>query len=261
MFTLKDYVGHVLIGTPLETPIRILRYVMQSSQRWKNPELNEIYVESSRVEHLMERVIHDSMNCIDVGSHLGSMIDRMKRLSPKGQHIAVEPIPYKAHWLKKKYPNVEVLQIALNDKTGEEEFFFQPSRSAYSGLRLNGSGEEKVELIRVKCMRLDEVVPSDRPIGFMKIIAEGAELPILRGSEQILQRSHPIVLFECIRGELDTFGIDPKDVYDFLVQQHNYSVFLLKDWFENREPLSYEAFVQAMQYPFQAFRFLAVHKG
>ena len=261
MFTLKDYVGHVLIGTPLESPVRMLRDVVQLGQRWKNPELKEIYVESSRVEQLMERVIDDSMNCIDVGSHLGSMIDRMKKLSPKGKHIAVEPIPHKAQWLKQKYPDIEVLQIALSDKTGEEEFFFQPLRSAYSGLRLNGSGSGKVEMIRVKCMRLDEVVPSDRPIGFMKIIAEGAELAILRGSKQILERSHPIVLFESIRSELDIFGIDPKDIYDFLVEEHHYSVFLLKDWLNNGNPLSYESFSQAMQYPFQAFRFLAVHKG
>lgn len=261
MFTLKEYVGHVLIGTPLEGYARTLRNMVQLGQQWKNPELKEIYVESHRVEQLMERVIKESTNCIDVGSHLGSMIDKMKRLSPKGHHIAVEPIPYKANWLRRKYPDVEVLQIAVSDTKGEEEFFVQPRRSACSGLRLNGDGEENVEIIRVECKRLDDVVSGDRPIGFMKVIVEGAELPALKGSEKILQRDHPTILFECISREQEIFGIDPKDVYEFLVQQHNYSVFLIKDWLNDGEALSSTAFVQAMQYPFQAFRFLAVHNG
>lgn len=261
MFTLKEYAGHVLIGTPLESPARGLRSVFQLGQLLKNPELKEIYAEPTRIDQVMDRVIKDPMNCVDVGCHLGAMINRIRRLSPHGKHIAIEPLPYKANWLKQKYPDLDVRQMAISDTTGEVEFYYQPSRSAYSGLRLNGTGEEKFEIIRVKCMPLDDVVPSDRPIGYMKITVEGAELTVLKGCEKILQRSHPVILFDCISRELEVFGVVPKEIYDFLVQKHNYSVFLLKDFLNNGEPLSYESFFQAMQYPFQAFRFVAVHKS
>ncbi|MDF5713777.1 MAG: FkbM family methyltransferase [Rhizonema sp. NSF051] len=261
MSIVKEYAGHVLIGTPLESPARGLRGMLQLPQLWKTPELKEVFVEPTRIDQVMDRVIRDPMNCIDVGCHLGAMINRIKRLSPHGKHIAIEPLPHKANWLKRKYPDIEVHQMALGDTTGEVEFYYQPTRSAYSGLRLNGSGDEKFELLRVKCMPLDDLVPSDRQIGYIKITVEGAELSVLRGSQKMLERSHPTILLDCISKELEVFGVVPKDIYNFLVHEQNYSIFLLKDFLNNGNPLSYESFFQAMQYPFQAFRFVAVYKS
>ncbi|MBW4646376.1 MAG: FkbM family methyltransferase [Goleter apudmare HA4340-LM2] len=261
MVLVKDYVGHVLIGTPLERPTRVLRDIAGIWRQWRYPELKEIYVESSRMEQVIEQAVKDPMNCIDVGSHLGTMINIMKRKSPNGKHIAVEPIPYKADWLKQKYPEVEVLQVALSDQTGEADFFFQPSRSALGGLRSHSLNDEKPECIRVQCLRLDDIVPSERRIGFMKVVAEGAELGVMRGGEQIIERDRPIILFDCVISEMEKFGATPKDFYDFLVQKHSYSIFLLKDWLNKGEPISFEKFEQAMQYPFQAFRFVAARNG
>jgi FkbM family methyltransferase len=261
MVLLNEYVGHILIGTPLERPSRLLRDLTGVWKQWLHPELKEIYVEAWRIEQVIERAVTDPMNCVDVGSHLGTMINVMRRRSPNGKHIAVEPIPHKVDWLKQKYPDVEILQIALSDQDSEEDFFLQMDSSALSGLRPYGSSEEKSQRIRVKCMRLDDIVPQERPIGFMKVVAEGAELAVLRGGEQLIQRCHPIILFDCVISELERFEVVPKDFYDFLVQKHSYSVFLLKDWLDHQEPLSFEAFETAMQYPFQAFRFVATYNG
>lgn len=257
---LKEYIAHQLIGTPFESPVRRLRELTALSKQLKHPELKEIYAESSRIDLLMERIINDSMNCIDIGCHLGSVVQQMKRLSPRGRHIAIEPVPYKANWLKRKFPDVEVMQLALSDKEGEAEFFVQPERSGFSGLRLHGEGTENVERIVVRCERLDDIVPLDRPIGFIKVDVEGGELAVLRGGEELLKRSRPAILFECTKTGLQAFQIDPKDIYDFLVDRHGYAVFLLKDWLLDGERLIYEKFVQAMQYPFQAFNFLAMPK-
>ncbi|MBW4646214.1 MAG: FkbM family methyltransferase [Goleter apudmare HA4340-LM2] len=261
MFLLREYVGHVLIGTPLERPTRVLRDLTGIWQQLSHPELKELYVESWRMEQVIRQAVKDPMNCIDVGSHLGSMISIMKQMSPNGKHIAVEPIPYKANWLKRRYPEVEVLQIALSDQEGEGEFFFQDDMSARGGLLPHASNKKEAKRIKVKSMRIDDIVPQNRPIGFMKVVAVGAELAILRGSEQVIQRDHPIILFDCILMELENFGVDPKDFYDFLVQKHSYSVFLLKDWLVNKEPISFEVFEKAMQYPFQAYRFVAAYNG
>jgi hypothetical protein len=148
------------------------------------------------------------------------------------------------------------MQVALSDQTGEADFYFQPSRSALGGLRSHSLNDQQPECIRVQCLRLDDIVPTERQIGFMKVVAEGAELGVLRGGEKIIARDRPLILFDCVISEMEKFGVVPQDFYEFLVQKHSYSLFMLKDWLANKEPISFETFVQAMQYPFQAFRFV-----
>jgi FkbM family methyltransferase len=139
------------------------------------------------------------MNCIDIGAHLGSVLSIIKELSPRGKHIAIEPVPYKYQWLKQKYPDVEVLQVAVSDTVGEVDFYLQSQRSGFSGLRLHNSG-------------------------------------------------------------LTAHNIQPVNIYDFF-DTRSYSIFLIKDWPSGSESLVYEQFLKSMQYPFQAFNFLAIPKG
>jgi FkbM family methyltransferase len=258
---LKEYIAHHLINTPFEEIAHKLRDLTQLQKQIKHPELRGIYVESSRIKTAMARIIHDSMNCIDIGAHLGSVLSVIKQRSPHGKHIAIEPIPYKSAWLKQKFLDVEVLQIALSDTVGEVDFFLQTRRSGFSGLRLQGSGArvEEVKILKVNCNKLDNIIPSDRPIGFIKVDVEGGELAVLRGSESILKRDRPTVIFECTKGGLKAHDYSPCDLYDFF-KTHSYSIFLVEDWLCNGEALSYERFVKAMQYPYQAFNFLAVPK-
>ncbi|EDN68012.1 Methyltransferase FkbM [Beggiatoa sp. PS] len=109
---------------------------------------------------------------------------------------------------------------------------------------------------KVKCERLDDVVPADRHIDFIKVDVEGGELNVFRGANHLLQRCKPYILFECTQSGLTSFGFKPNDIFNFLTQQH-YSVFLIKDWLDGKEPLNLEKFSLAMQYPFQAFNFIA----
>lgn len=256
---LKEYIAHHLIGTPWERVAHKLREFANLQHQRKYPELKEIYLEPSRIETAMARIINNSMNCIDVGAHLGSVISVIKQLSPNGKHIAIEPIPYKYRWLKQKFPDVKVLQIALSENPGEVDFFLQPHRSGFSGLRLHNSGdnETKFEILKVQCQRLDDIVPSDLPIGFIKIDVEGGELAVMRSGKSILKHYQPTILFECSQSGLKAHVLSPSDVYNFLCT-YSYSIFLIKDWLEDGEELSCEQFVKATEYPFQAFNFLAV---
>ncbi|WP_416666897.1 FkbM family methyltransferase [Egbenema bharatensis] len=257
----KEYMIHCCIGTPLERMAYTVRSMAQLPQRIKHPELEEIYVESARMEMVMAQVITDSMNCIDIGAHLGSVLNQMQTFSPHGVHIAIEPIPYKSHWLKQKFPSVRILQTAISDFVGKVEFFLQSQQSGFSGLRLhtNGVEQQSIERLQVPCTTLDEIVPSDRSIDFIKIDVEGGELSVLQGGETVLDRCHPSIIFECTQSGLDAHEVSPTAVYDFF-QTHSYSIFLMKDWLAQGHALSCEQFLESMQYPFQAFNFLAVPK-
>ncbi|MGB3760542.1 MAG: FkbM family methyltransferase [Rivularia sp. (in: cyanobacteria)] len=258
---IKEYIAHQLIGTSLERTASKLREFTKTLERRKHPELHEIYAESERSELAMSRIINSSMNCIDIGAHLGSVLNLINELSPNGKHTAIEPIPYKYEWLKRKFPNAEIFQVALSDTNGEVDFYLQSQRSGFSGLKLHGSNsaDGEVEILKVNCVRLDDIVPSDLPIGFIKIDVEGGELAALKGGETILNRYHPTILFECAQSGLKAHNVSQSEIYDFF-HAHGYSLFLIKDWLAQNEPLNYERFIKSMEYPFQAFNFLAVHQ-
>ncbi|MCJ8279686.1 MAG: FkbM family methyltransferase [Rivularia sp. ALOHA_DT_140] len=128
-------------------------------------------------------------------------------------------------------------------------------------MRLHGSqnADKDVQVLKVNCLRLDDIVPSDLPIGFIKIDVEGGELAALKGGENILKRYHPTILFECAQSGLKAHNVSQSDIYNFF-QTHGYSLFLIKDWLSQNQPLDYERFVKSMEYPFQAFNFLAVYQ-
>jgi len=260
----KEYIVSSFINTPVEIFASKLRSLTNNYDRIRYPELKELFAEHSRLETALTRIINNPMNCIDIGAHLGSITSTIKKLSPDGKHIAIEPIPYKCKWLKQKFPDVKVLQIALSDTVGEVEFFLQPQRSAFSGLRLHNNNNSsitnlKVEILKVNCQRLDDIVPSDLPIGFIKIDVEGCELAVLRGGIKVILKDQPTILFECTITGLKSYNISIRDIYNFF-ESYSYSIFLVKDWLGDGKALSYEQLVKAMQYPFQAFNFLAVPK-
>ena len=75
------------------------------------------------------------------------------KLSPTGRHAAVEPLPYKAGWLRRKYPGVEVFQVAVGDADGMVDFYFNHGQSGFSGLAKPAAGGVN-DLIQVPCRRL-----------------------------------------------------------------------------------------------------------
>ena len=178
-----ERIASILIGTSLQRPAEGLRWVASLPKRLRHPELHEIFVEGERIKRLIEKAITANTNCIDVGGHLGSILCEFVRLSPNGRHIAIEPLPYKADWLKRKFPEVKVHQVALGEEEKEVEFFYNPRRSGLSGLLQHG-GRDELKIIKVECKRLDDIVPLDMPIGFLKVDVEGGEYGVLKGVEE-----------------------------------------------------------------------------
>ncbi len=108
---------------------------------------------------------------------------------------------------------------------------------------------------------LDDLVPEKKPIGFMKLDVEGAELYVFLGARRILSESRPIVLFECASSGISGFGITPAQIFGFITQDLDYRVFFLKDWLAQGPPLELPKFESAMKYPFQAFNFVAAPRS
>ena len=257
--SMYERIASKLIGTPLQRPAEWLRNLKGARFRRSHPELAEWFAEGGRTDEAVRRVVGPSTNCIDVGCHIGSFLQRIVTMAPQGRHFAVEPVPQKAQALRERFPGVTVLDVALGDRDGEAEFFMHAAQTSYSGLKARAV-PGKVESFPVRVRRLDDLIPADVPIGFVKIDVNGGELLALRGAEGLLRRESPFVLLECTRGGLDDYGVDSDEVHD-LLEGIGYRILLLKDYLSGGAPLTAERFRKSMEYPFEAFNYAVVKPG
>lgn len=259
---LYERIAHVSIGSPFQDLLEHIRELSAWPHLWKNPGLKAVYAEGRYIKQLIQRQVKDGMNCLDIGAHIGSILELFHQVSPQGQHIAFEALPYKSQWLQKKYPQAQIHSMALSDIRGTTEFHYNAKKSGFSGLRQHqaDSVEESTSLT-VTVAPLDEVIPVSHRVDFIKLDVEGAELKVLRGGLQTIQRCQPTVLFECTRSGLDLFEAAATDMYRFFEQQLSYQIFVIPDYLAGEGPLSLSAFDAAMAYPFRAFNFVAVPRS
>jgi FkbM family methyltransferase len=186
-------VARVVVGTPLEGPAYTVWNVLTRGSRPTGAvEYDQLTMS------VMKRVLRPDSNGIDVGAHRGTILRHLLDIAPDGHHYAVEPLPVFANGLRRRFPGVEVLELALSDKQGEATFHHIVTNPSYSGLNFRDypNEGEVIEDIAVRVERLDAVIPEDVPIRFLKIDVEGGELGVIRGSESLLRRCHPVVVFE-----------------------------------------------------------------
>lgn len=176
-----------------------------------------------RDEHAMQVVLATALrsdsNAIDVGANQGTVLEAILHIAPAGRHIAYEPIPELFERLRERYPGVDVRRAALYDEAGTASFSHVLDAPARSGLRqradLNEHAEH-VQQISVPTERLDDALEAGYAPALIKIDVEGAELHVLRGATETLQRHRPIVVFEHGVGGADIYDTLPTEVWDLL---------------------------------------------
>ena len=257
MAPFRDYLSSLLVRTPLEGAAKALRKASKSKERRKHPELADVYSEDERIDEALAKLVRPDWNCIDVGCHVGSFLSSVLGLAPSGRHMAFEPLPYKAKWLRKKFPEVEVHETSLGDHAGEITFYQNTEKSGFSSLVRHESDASRWREIVVKCTRLDDLVPEGRRIDLLKVDVEGFELPVFRGAEALLRRDRPILLFESTFEEKPEFDESKAALFRFLSVRNDYRLFTPKGLSSPGEALTEERFLAAHRYPFEALNFFA----
>jgi FkbM family methyltransferase len=195
---------------------------------------------------IIQRFTRPGSNCIDVGCHEGEVLDLFLRFCPKGQHFAFEPIPSLYQKLLIKYqknPNCTIYDYALSDTEGLAAFNYVVTNPAYSGLQKRNYDRayEKEETIRVRKRALDNVIPADLPVHFIKIDVEGGDLDVMTGAKNTIIKYQPVIIFEFGIGGSDIYGASPATLYTFM-KEINYSVSLLDSFLQDKTALSPEEF-------------------
>jgi FkbM family methyltransferase len=173
------------------------------------------------------RIASRRVNVIDIGANIGYFTVLMSKLiGPEKRVFAFEPQERIVVRLRRNIElnapcNVEVFPIALSDKQGTVIFNVPPvGNEAFGSIHANGRFDV-MNTIEVKTERLDNVMSKlgNPEIGLIKMDAEGAELPILRGAEKLLSSSRkPDLIFEANEDNCQPFGYC---VFDLLSYVHS----------------------------------------
>ena len=195
---------------------------------------------------LLERLCADGAGFIDVGAHIGSVIDGVRRHSRPGRIVAVEAIPEKADALRRKFPGIELHCCAVGEEEGEVSFFIDVNRTGYSSLeREFASGGGEVRELSVPIKRLDALT-DPQLIDIIKIDVEGAELGVLRGATRIIAASRPTIMFESAPRESARYGHDA--LWQWFAD-NDYAVVVPNRVAHLDEGLGQAGFVEAHLYP------------
>lgn len=195
---------------------------------------------------IFDKVLQPDSNCIDIGCHKGEILEEILKRSPDGHHYAFEPIPQFYNTLKSTFAskNVTFSNIALSDKKGNATFNYVVDAPAYSGLRKRDYKlkEPKIEELNVRLDKLDNVLPDDFKVDFIKLDVEGAEFDVLKGAKEVLLNQAPTIIFEFGLGASDHYNVMPDEFYSFLKSNH-YEIYLLQDFLGKQVPLTEHNFV------------------
>jgi len=206
------------------------------------------------MSQIIRYILKEDSNCIDVGAHNGDVLAEILQLSPLGNHYAFEPLPDKARSLRELFPQVKIYEVALGDKKKEANFFYNVSNPGYSGLKQRRYDKPPTEIrnITVQVCRLDDIIPPDLPIDFIKIDVEGGEYQVMKGAVRTIKTYKPYIIFEHGKGASPFYGTTPSMVYDLLVKECGLKIFFL----DGSGPLSESAMIDVFENE-SAWNFLA----
>jgi FkbM family methyltransferase len=185
----------------------------------------------------VERFLQPGMTVLDIGAHHGFYtLLASKRVGPLGKTISFEPSPrerkaLRLHLLLNRCRNVAVEELALGDEDTEADLYVvEDFGSGCNSLRPPDVPVGTSNL-RVRVSRLDSWL-AKRAVGrvdFIKLDVEGAELGVLKGASQLLQRwPRPVILAEVQDVRTRPWGYRAKDIIDHLANR-GYKWFGLSD--------------------------------
>jgi FkbM family methyltransferase len=157
---------------------------------------------------------------IDIGTNRGQVLREAVRVAPRAQHVAFEPIPALAGEVARRFPGVDVRQLALGARVEMAEFCHFQQLDGWSGLRRRPQISDergRPQYISVNVSTLDAEIGQLSP-RVVKIDVEGAELAVLEGARAVLARARPVVIFEHDPTAAALYETAPGAPWDLLVE-------------------------------------------
>ncbi|MGH7648176.1 MAG: FkbM family methyltransferase [Gemmatimonadaceae bacterium] len=181
---------------PASAPVPILQGPLRGKLWVKGSSDNGCWLGSFEYgkQRLMSSILNPGDTMYDVGANVGYYtLLASHRVGPTGRVISFEPLPanvrlVERHLRLNRVKNVLVQEVAVSDHDGRARF--APHASNAMG-KLSDSGSVDVAMVS-----LDSIVETARfpDPNLLKIDVEGAELGVLVGASQLLERARPSIL-------------------------------------------------------------------
>jgi FkbM family methyltransferase len=164
---------------------------------------------------------------VDVGAHIGTYSLKAARVvGSRGHVIAVEPNPATVEQLRGNIQAsganaIAVQPVACSDSETELDLFaaMRANTGETSLSRENAQQSGSVSAVyRVRARPLDAIIRETgvSRIDAIKIDVEGAELLVLKGANQTLDRYSPILVVEVADWQLRSMGTSAAELKEFL---------------------------------------------
>ena len=174
-------------------------------------------------EILCSRVVFGSLVpgsvFVDVGANQGYYsLGANSRVGEDGQVFAFEPNPTMLVRLRRNVDlsqakRIKIFESALSDVPGECLLHVPPDPAMHGHASLKKQGWTGHLTATVPVCRLDDVLGDELArLDTIKIDAEGSELAILRGAEQVVTRFQPSILVEFNKETSGSFGYAPLEI-------------------------------------------------
>lgn len=177
--------------------------------------------------------LQPGMTVIDVGANAGVYtFSAAQKVGETGKVIAIEPFSGCVNLLKETIrlndlSQVRVCHGAASDRSGVVKLSLQASSelNEISDAELPEGTYEEVE-----SFTLDSLIEKLQltQVDFLKIDAEGHEIPVLKGSDRILREFRPVILYENIAGSQGS----NLPVAEFL-QNYGYELHIYKPYIQD----------------------------
>lgn len=170
----------------------IVTFVLLTQNRWFEAEIE-----------LCQQILKPGMNVIDVGANVGVYTFVFARcVGDVGKVYAIEPTPGCVECLQATISenhlqsSVQAITAAVGEKVGEV-YLVEESASVFNRIVTDPTSVLE-ETKPVKQISLDSlwISEGEPPIDLLKVDAEGAEVPVLKGGRKMLEACAPVVLFE-----------------------------------------------------------------
>jgi len=195
--------------------VRGHRMVLASGDRYPPIDMSMGKYEEETTQ-LVERLIKPGMVVIDVGAHVGYYtLIAAKGVGPAGKVYAFEPEPNNHALLLEnielnRYSNVVAEKKAVSDRVGCSQLYLTALDNGRHSIYRHGLPESGS--VAVETTTLDAFLESQGwpRIGLVKIDVEGAEMSVLAGMGQLLQKSDAVnLIVEFNPAILQGVGVDP----------------------------------------------------
>ncbi len=179
--------------------------------------------------------LNDCENVLDIGTNFGWYSLLWAKTFPKMHINAYEPVPKTYEYLQaniklNRLRNISTFNFGFSNKTELARIMYNPKGSGNTSLQELNGDKNSIEII-ANFIMLDSLI--DTSADFIKCDVEGAELLVLLGGKEFIQKNKPILFIELVTKWTIKFGYHPNDVIK-LLDTWGYNCFSVKNGILNR---------------------------